>query len=100
MATLILPEVALAHLRIDEDTLDLQNKITQAQEIVFDYLKYPTGYDAWTSETVPAPIKSAILLVLGGLWKTRGDDEEITPDAVITPTVVSLLMRRRDPALA
>lgn len=86
---------------IDERLPDLLLKMAGASEIVLDYLKRaPTG---WDDVNTPALVKSAVLLVLGGLWEQRGgetNDDAPSVDHLLTSTVRSLLHRYRDPALA
>lgn len=52
----------------------------------------------WTDTTVPRPIRSAILLVLGHLWEHRGDDMRM--DESLWEAVERICVRFRDPALA
>lgn len=97
---------AKLHLQIaDSDTVhddDIAMKITQASAIVMDYLKLAAPLDAWNNGdspatyTIPDNIVSATLLVLSELFENR-DANSSDP---ISKTVVSLLRRRRDPALA
>jgi len=101
MVALVTLEAAKAHLRVDDDTQDdeVETKLNDASDIIVDYLKRP-DHD-WTDETVPGQVRSSVLLVLGALWENREGvgqyAEELDP---ISPAVVSLLMRMRDPALA
>jgi hypothetical protein len=91
-------EQAKARLRIDfdDDDTDAQIMLDQAEGIVIDYLK--KADNDWTDETVPFPVSASILLVFGSLWEHReADAEGFDP---ISPAVVSLLVRQRDPALA
>jgi len=57
---------------------------------------------AWTEATVPASVRAAILVQLGELYRNRGDELEARPEAPtgLSPTVMSLLMRYRDPGVA
>ncbi|MDW9256530.1 hypothetical protein C7S16_2472 [Burkholderia thailandensis] len=72
-----------------------------ASDVIVDYLKLKKIPDTWvledgdTPSTVPGPVRSAVLLVLGALY----DDREGMTDP-LTPAVESLLMRLRDPAVA
>lgn len=84
---------------------DIEAKIAQAQDIVLDYLKNPTGSEYWDDETAPDRVKSACILVIAALM---GDDEKQTEmlsalqggaDSLANP-IVALLYRLRDPALA
>ncbi|WP_244134813.1 head-tail connector protein [Burkholderia gladioli] len=96
-------ERALAHLRQDAgaDDLAVRDIIDAASGIVLDYLKLKEVPDDWALEngdspsTVPGPIRSAVLLVIGTLYADR---EGVTDP--LTPAVESLLMRLRDPSLA
>lgn len=92
MAELVTLAQAKAQIRVehsDEDQ-DIADKVEQATDIVIGYLKRPEH--SWTVETVPPRVRAAILLVFEGLYDRK--------DELITPTVVSLLQRDRDPALA
>lgn len=101
MAALVSLDSAKAHLSIDwtDQDEELSLKISDASDIVIDYLKRPDH--GWDISTVPGQVRAAVLLVLGALWAQRegvGDNAaELDP---ISPTVVSLLRRMRDPALA
>lgn len=52
----------------------------------------------WTESTVPGPVQSAVLLMLGHLYEHRGD--ELASDENLWLAISRLLMRLRDPALA
>lgn len=101
MAALVTLAAAKDHLRIDGADADteLQKKMADATDAVIDYLKRPTH--GWTDATVPGHVRASILLVLGALWESREGvgqhAEDLDP---ISPAVVSLLRRMRDPALA
>lgn len=101
MVALVTLDAAKAHLRIDDADQDVEvtERINDASDTVIDYIKRPAH--GWTDETVPGNVRASVLLVLGALWGSRpgvGEDRvDIDP---ITPAVVSLLMRMRDPALA
>lgn len=91
--------VALPELKIrlgfdfDHDDATLTLILGEAQDHV---LKYVAAVDdAWTAQTVPARIKSAIILVSARLYANRDDDGEI-----LTPAVKSLLRRDRKPVVA
>lgn len=79
----------------DDRNSQILLKMEEASDIVVGYLKNPDH--GWTDRTVPPRVRSAILLVLSNIWHHRGDDDGADP---ISPAVVSLLMRDRDPALA
>lgn len=106
MAALVTLEQAAAHLRLDmspdEDATDLETKLADATATVIDYLKKPDH--GWTAETVPGPVRAAIMLVLGAMWSNReGLGGAGTPQMwvnPISPSVEALLARHRDPALA
>ncbi|MBB2977676.1 head-tail connector protein [Paraburkholderia tropica] len=94
---------ALSHLRVaaGEDDAAIKDLVDAASGIIIDYLKLKAVPDDWalengeTPSTVPGPVRSAVLLVLGTLYA----DREGTTDP-LTPAVESLLMRLRDPAVA
>jgi hypothetical protein len=78
----------------DARAAEVQRTIEHASAVTLDYLKTPDAeYDP---DTVPFVIKAACLLILAALWEHRGD---VSYDP-ISPAVVSLLMRSRDPAIA
>ena len=59
----------------------------------------------WTEETVPDPVRVAILLVLTELWAHRGDaaPTELTVDSStgrLSPLVERLLVRFREPVVS
>lgn len=99
MTVLITLAQAKAQLQMleGEDDRDSQIILTMeaASDIVVGYLKNPNH--GWTDRTVPPRVRAACLLVLTNLWAHRGDDGYSDP---ISPAVVSVLMRDRDPALA
>jgi hypothetical protein len=110
MPDVITLDEAKAHLRITtaQEDSDVQDKLDAATQIVIDYLTrrdtdWNTTMDAWTSSTVPKSVRAAILIQLGELYTRRGDDPTIdqspTPTS-LSRTVMSLLMRYRDPGLA
>lgn len=83
----------------DELVPDVEWRMAQATEIVIDYLK--KADHEWTSDDVPGPVSSAIILVIRALLD--GEEAELLSGLakgdMATP-VVALLMRLRDPALA
>lgn len=113
-----MPEVltlteAKSHLRIthDHEDADLNDKLLAATQVVIDYLtRRDTGdgatwnaaMAAWTTDTVPASVKAAMLVQFGELTRTRGDDQaqEFQRPTSLSPTVMALLMRYRDPGVA
>ncbi|MCC4295849.1 head-tail connector protein [Brevundimonas aurantiaca] len=101
MVALVTLDRAKAHLHIEGEDQDdeLTLKVSDASETVIDYLKRPDH--GWTDETAPGQVQAAVLLVLGALWSQREgvgqNAEDLDP---ISPAVVSLLRRMRDPAIA
>lgn len=100
MTALISTAAARIQLRLTESELDnadvaadLAQKADDATGIVIDYIK--NSDHGWTEQTVPAPVRTAILLVLTTIYEYRGG--EVDP---IGPSVKSLLQRFRDPTLA
>lgn len=95
MPALVTTPEAKLRLRIDADDEDtaIASMLGEASDIVIDYIKRPAH--GWTTDTLPGPIKSAILLVFGGLYEGRGPDAEL-----LTDTVKALVHRFRDPAIA
>lgn len=109
---------AVAHLNLPESLLgspdsqqgaDVALKLELATGLVLDYLD--RGDDdwietmiAWDADTVPRPVKAAVLVQLGELFRFRGDDPEKTVPSrehgFLAPMVVAYLHRFRDPALA
>lgn len=109
--SLITIDQAKAHLRIDTDSLspsdaadaDLLLKMAQAESIILDYLKVPvTSPEYWDSTTVPPLVQAAVLLMLGELYRFRGDDVEAPTHTIgdLSPVITNILRRYRDPALA
>lgn len=101
MVALVSLDRAKAHLRIDGNDQDeeLSLKIADASDTVIDYLK--RSDHGWDATDAPGQVQAAVLLVLGALWSQREgvgqNAEDLDP---ISPAVVSLLRRMRDPALA
>lgn len=108
---------ARGHLRLPDaaavppnaDDTDLTLKLAQAEAIILDYLNatayWRTITPTWTNETnVPKQVHAAILLQLGELWRFRGDDlhdegPQHEPGTDLSPAIVSLLRRTRDPVI-
>lgn len=67
--------------------------INEAQDHVLKYID-PVA-PPYTDETVPARIRSAIILVVARLYTGRGEDGE-----VLSPSIKSLLRRDRKPVVA
>lgn len=117
MSLVTLPEVK-DHLRIpvivgDPGDPDLTQKLDAAEATILDYIG-TTAYwrdvvATWTDPTAPvdppAFVRSAILLQVGELWRFRGDDLESEspardPNDELSPAIVALLRRTRDPVIA
>lgn len=97
---LITLDEAKNHLQIDYPDADTEVGVLafEASMIVLDYLKKPTT--EWQDANgnpvdVPGPVSIAVKLVMGELFKSR----EAASDP-ISPGVMRLLARLRDPALA
>lgn len=100
------------HLRITTpaghpDDVDIQAKLDAAQAIILDYCNTTATWRdvtaTWTAATVPQPVTAAMLLELGELMRFRGDDLEAPerqPDTDLSPQIVGLLRRSRDPVIA
>jgi hypothetical protein len=93
---LVTLDQAKAQLRIDDTYSDVElgQMISAASTIIVGYLKTPTAA-AWTAETVPPHVQTAVLLVIATLYQDR---EGVTDP--IGVAVASILRRDRDPALA
>jgi hypothetical protein len=103
-AQLVTIQQAKDHLQIptmpvgDPDEADLQLKLDQAEAIILDYLADradPTWVDPTTT---PGPVTSAILLMLGGLYRHRGDVAATDED--LWAAVERVLRGRKYAALA
>jgi len=119
MVALVTQEEVARQLRLNmpalsaDEIADVMFKADQASAIVVDYLKrpfddgpavqpliyYPPGTapapDPWNETTTPTLVKAAILIVLTSLHDGRTPD-----DALLSQSVVDILHRYRDPALA
>jgi hypothetical protein len=89
-------ETAKRHLRVEDTAsdVDLEDKIAQASGIIEDYVKRDLSafaVDGSSHDEIPAPIKSATLEALRCLYD--GEDP-------LNATVLGLLHRQRDPAMA
>jgi hypothetical protein len=108
---------AKRHLRLvvpDGHPLDLEltHKLRAAEAAVVDYVSRnepgTTAVQGWTDPTVtPANVQSAVLLVLGELWRFHGDDPAAAvsapardPATDFQPAVLGLLRRFTDPVIA
>jgi hypothetical protein len=103
-ALLVTIQTAKDHLQIptmpigDPDEADLQLKLDQAEAIILDFLAERAD-PLWVSpETAPKDVTAAILLMLGRLYRHRGDLEEA--DADLWLAIDRLLHRRRDQGFA
>lgn len=91
----------------DFDDRMLEEKRVQASAIIIDYLKIDTSDTAfdWVdqlgepSNTVPAVVTAATLMVAGALYENRDGSTDRSPQ-VLSQSVVDMLMRKRDPAMA
>jgi gp6-like head-tail connector protein len=110
MATFVTLDEAKAHLHEgwttgDPRDADLQMKLDAAEETILEYLDDVDLVTPWTPTTVPQRVKNGILLVVGELWRYRGDDaeaparDESVGNTDFHPAVVSLLRRLRHHAL-
>lgn len=92
MALISLAE-AKADLRVldDESDDDIQLKADLASAIILDYLK--VAPEKWDADSVPFPVKAAIILALRNLF----DDDDADP---LTVQIMAIVERFRDPALA
>lgn len=99
MSHLLTVDRLKAALRIshDEEDEELNSKLTEAEALVMRYVTDP-GSPAWDEDTIPDPVKAAILEVAANLWRHRGDEgQAIGP---ITPRVVMMLDTYRNPPFA
>jgi hypothetical protein len=96
MNDLITLAQAKAQLRIDdtESDTELAEMVTAASAVVVGYIG-GTGAPAYTVDTVPAAVRTAVLLVLSSLYQDREGMED--PVGV---AVKSILRPFRDPSLA
>lgn len=100
MAKLVTLERAKQQLRdLDEGRDDeVEALIEEATDAVLDYLELRGNPREWTTETVPAEIRRAILLELGAADVNRGDDPQGAQP--LGEGTRALLRRWRDPVLA
>lgn len=85
----------------DDDRLpDLLLKMDLATGIIVDYIKKPDH--GWDTATVPAPVKTAILLALESLFDDSAKAEMLSglANGDLKNPIVALLCRQRDPAIA
>lgn len=114
--TVLTRDQAVEHLRAVEcggDDGDLQLKIDAATQLVCEYImdRQPEDTDwidtieGWTTNSVPAVIRTAVMLQVAELYRFRGDDEDgVAPMSAETgglaPIVARMLHRYRSPAIA
>ena len=104
MALVTVSQVNLA-LRLDlapgdERIPDVELKIGQAEDIVYDFLK--SRAQGWTAETVPGRVSAAIIMIVQSLFdetETAKMLADLASGSAANP-IVGLLYRLRDPALA
>jgi len=79
---------------------DIELKITQATDIVLDYITDPDPY--WDVDTVPGRVSAAIILVIKSLYDDSAKAAMLAGLAGgdLANPVVGLLYRLRDPTLA
>jgi len=113
-AYLVTLQQAKDHLRLafaegDPREADLQLKLAAAEAAILDYCNttdaWRTVTGDWAAATAPRQVIAAILLLVGELWRFRGDDgaPEIPardPLTDFSPQICGLLRRTRDPVLA
>jgi hypothetical protein len=96
-------EQAKAQIKVTStaDDADIALKLADAEAIILDYLKSQADA-SWTEETVPGPVRAAILRQFADLYRFRGDhpSDARTNGEDLAPGVTMLLRRLRDPALA
>lgn len=115
-------ETALKHLHLvagegspDPVSVEVADKLAQAEAIVLAYIARPTD-DDWTAEIaswqaspaveLPGGVKAAILAQLGELYVVRGDVARATDvtvvrvDGQLSPLVRAYLAPYRDPVVA
>lgn len=109
-------EQAKAHLKLPDydspsaEDEDLQIKVYVAHELVFDYLtqrledadEWEVEVRSWTTATAPKRVIAAILMVTAELYRFRGDDADAPAREMgtLSPAVIALLYRFRDPAVS
>lgn len=79
---------------------DIELKISQATDIVLDYIK--KADDEWTPETVPGRVSAAIIMVVQCLFDDGAKAELLAglAGSDLKNPLVAILYRLRDPALA
>lgn len=102
-----LPELK-RHVRVTTDEQDdlLALYLDQAQAIILKYIErddedWTAEIDAWDDETVPGPVKAAIMLQAAELYRMRGDTDPPRRDhGYPHPQIVAMLHQYRDPTVA
>lgn len=122
MADLVTLAQAKRHLKLSppgspptEEDFDVEEKVTQASALIADYVAQRRDTGAWALEVaawdvtasppnVPPIVQAAVLLQVTELYRFRGDDAPgeipIRTPGFLSPAVVSLLHRLRDPAIS
>lgn len=97
MVLLVSLEEARAHLRIlsDDELGDIERKLEEAEGRALTYIQ--AGETGWTADSVPAGVKTGVLLILAHLWEHRGEEDQGDP---ISPAVRSILAPYRMPVFA
>ena len=97
MAALVTLDVAKAHLRIttEESDQDIYRKAEQASAIVLAHLNIEDP--AWTPDTVPATVQTAVLMMLSRLYE-RPDDQ--AGEAAAMDVIDRVLVTYRKSALS
>jgi hypothetical protein len=101
---LLTMEEARDQLNAPHETSDMHinRLVEQASDVVLNYCGPDPVTEAartWTDVTVPGTVKAAVLLVLTKLWTHRGD-EPSEPDGFLSPDVVRLLERYKEPIVS
>lgn len=80
-----------------------------ASYVILDYLKIDTGDTSFDwcdalgepSNTIPGVVRAATLMAAGAMYENRdGSTVGVNSPQVLSQSVVDMLMRSRDPALA
>jgi hypothetical protein len=104
MAALLSLEEAKDHLYVVDSVYDneIERKVEEASETIVDRCNSTAWWRAitptWTVDTVPGSVKSAIKLLLGHLWKHRGDN--MAPDKDLWDAVDRMIALKKDPVIA
>jgi hypothetical protein len=84
------------HLTGTDYDADVQQKLTEAQDAIIDYLAEQVD-PLWTDTTVPPRVLTAIKFYLDHLWENRGGD--MTPDEKTWAAIRQVLARSRMQAI-